>query len=71
MIKTNELKGIIACQGLSQRKVARHLGITDKTFYDKMKKGVFSSKEIEKMLELLHIEDVEGVFFAKTNEVKQ
>lgn len=65
MIKTNELKGIIACQGLSQRKVARYLGITGKTFYDKMKKGVFSSKEIEKMLELLHIEDVEGVFFAK------
>ena len=65
MIKTNAVKGIIACQGLSQRKVARYLGITGKTFYDKMKKGVFSSKEIEKMLELLHIEDVEGVFFAK------
>ena len=38
MILTNELKGIIVKQGYSQRQVANMIGITEKTFYEKMKK---------------------------------
>ena len=40
MIDRNELKGVIAKNGTSQSGVAKALGITPKTFYDKMKKGV-------------------------------
>lgn len=62
MILTNELRGIIAMRGLSQAKVAESIGITDRTFYTKMKKGVFGSDEIEAMIELLKIEDPARIF---------
>ncbi len=65
MIDRNELKGIIAKNGMSQSSVARVLGITPKTFYDKMKKGVFDSDEIETMIEILHIEKPVDIFFTK------
>lgn len=64
MILTNELKGIIAKQGYSQRQVANMIGITEKTFYEKMKKGVFTSSEIEAMIRILHIKDPNSIFFA-------
>ena len=41
MIKTNELKGIIVKNGITQSDVANLIGITPKTFYEKMKIGVF------------------------------
>lgn len=65
MIDTNGLVGIIYSRGLSQAEVANKLGITPKTFYDKMKKGVFDSDEIEIMIDLLHIEDPVNIFFTK------
>ena len=64
MIKTNELKGIIAKNGLSQSDVAYLIGVTPKTFYEKMKNGVFGSDEIQIMIDELHIEDPMTIFFA-------
>lgn len=65
MIKTNELKGIIVKNGLSQSDVARKIGITPKTFYEKMKNGVFGSDEIQIMIDELKITDPIQIFFAK------
>lgn len=65
MIRTNELRGIIAKNGLSQSDVANKIGITPKTFYDKMKNGVFGSDEIQIMIDELNIEDPVSIFFAK------
>ena len=64
MIRTDKLKGIIVENGYSQNDVAREIGIAPKTFYEKMKKGVFGSDEIQKMIEMLHIEDPVSIFFA-------
>ena len=64
MILTNELKGIIVSRGLTQGKVAEQLGISSKTFSEKMKKGVFSSSEIEAMIVLLDIKNPCEIFFA-------
>lgn len=64
MIDRNALKGVITANGLSQKDVAKHLGIAPKTFYSKMKKGVFGSDEIESMIELLSIENPSPIFFA-------
>ena len=64
MIDTSGLIGIIYSRGLSQRKVAKSLGITEKTFYEKMKKGVFNSTEIEAMIGILGIENPMEIFFA-------
>lgn len=65
MIKTNELRGIIAKNGYTQSDVARMIGITPKTFYEKMKIGVFGSDEIEVMIDKLNIDDPNSIFFAK------
>lgn len=65
MVATDKLRGIIAERGLSQRNVAKHLGMTEKTFYDKMKKGVFNSNEISEMISYLNIENPFNIFFAE------
>lgn len=65
MIGTNELKGIIVKNGLTQSDVANLIGITPKTFYEKMKIGVFGSDEIQIMIDELHIDDPMSIFFAK------
>lgn len=65
MIKTDELRGEIAKNGFSQSDVAKMIGVTPKTFYEKMKNGVFGSDEIEIMIEKLNIRDPMAIFFAK------
>lgn len=64
MVATEKLRGIIAERGMSQRKVAVHLGMTEKTFYSKMKKGVFDSDEMDQMIDLLGITNPVEIFFA-------
>jgi len=65
VIKTNELRGVIVKNGYTQSDVAGMIGITPKTFYEKMKNGVFGSNEIQIMIDRLHIEDPVSIFFAK------
>lgn len=65
MVDTYKLRGIIVTNQMTQEQVARYIGITPKTFYGKMKKGVFGSDEIEKMITLLKIEDPMSVFFTQ------
>ena len=57
MVNTQKLKGLIAEKNYSQSKIAEMIGITPKTFYDRMDKGVFGSDEIDKMIEILEIKD--------------
>ena len=66
MVDANKLRGCIVANGKTQEEVAKSIGITPKTFYLKMKKGVFGSDEIEKMISLLDIEDPMPIFFAKS-----
>lgn len=65
MVATEKLRGIIAEQGLSQRQVAKQLGMTEKTFYSKMKKGVFGTDEVDRMIAILRIENPVEIFFAQ------
>lgn len=65
MIDTKELKIIITRNEMSQKDVALKLGMAPKTFYNKMKKGVFGSDEMEAMIDLLSIEDPVRIFFAE------
>ncbi len=64
MVRTDLLRGLIAQKGLSQRKVAKKLGISEKTFYAKMKKGIFDSNEMSAMINILDIKDPTAIFFA-------
>lgn len=65
MILTDKLSGIIAENGYHKSDVAKMIGMSPKTFYTKMKKGVFGSDEIEAMIQLLHIENPGLIFFAR------
>lgn len=65
VIKTDELRGVIAKNGYSQSDIAKMIGVTPKTFYEKMKNGVFGSDEIQIMIDRLHIDDPLTIFFAK------
>lgn len=65
MIKINELKGEIIKAGYTQTSLAREIGISPKSFYSKMKKGIFNSNEIDAMIGLLRIQDPVSIFFAK------
>lgn len=62
-MKINELKGIIAREGKTQTEVAKMLGITQKTFHNKLKRGLFNNDEIAIMTKELRISDFVDIFF--------
>lgn len=63
MIDTQALRGIWIGKGYTQEKVAKELGISKNTMVKKMKKGVFGSDEIEKMITMFDIQDPMRIFF--------
>lgn len=69
MMAVDKIRGRIVEKGYSQKRLADELGITPKTFYTKMKKGVFNLNEIEAMMDILDIDDPRDYFF--THDVAQ
>lgn len=67
MINANLIRAKIVENGMTQKQVAQAIGMTAKTFTDKMKSGKFGLDEADKMIALLKIENPERYFFA--NEV--
>lgn len=65
MVKTDKLRGIFAENNKTQTDIAKLIGVTPKTFYMRMQKGVFGSDEIQIMIDALHIENPMDIFFAK------
>ena len=65
MVDVKRLKSVMVLNDKTQEDVAKHLNMSTKTFYSKMKKGIFGSDEIESMVEYLKIDDPMAVFFAK------
>ena len=64
MIRTDELKRLIAYKGYTQAEIAEKLGITPKTLYSKFKIGILDSDEIYKLIEILDIKNPVEIFFA-------
>ena len=65
MVHVNKLRGKMAEKGRSGIDMARVIKKTPKTFYEKMKKGVFDSDEITAIVEDLDIENPMEIFFAE------
>lgn len=63
MVDKRLLDGEIAKAGISRAELARRIGITPKTFYDKEKKGVFGSDEILKIVSVIQIKEPVPIFF--------
>ena len=64
MLDRNALRAEIVRNGYTQKKVAEKVGISEKTFILKMKKGVFGTDEAKIMIDLLHIQNPALIFFA-------
>lgn len=66
MVDTLKLKATWVAKGLKQEDVAKNiLNVTPKTLGIKLKKGIFGSDEIEKMVKALEIEKPWDIFFAQ------
>jgi hypothetical protein len=65
MIDVNKLRGRMAEKGRNGLDMARVIKKTPKTFYAKMKAGVFDSDEIEAMVKDLEIKNPLEIFFAE------
>lgn len=65
MVNVSKLKGLIVERGKTQAEVAKYIGISEKTFYNKMQKRVFNSDEISLMIKFLNIDITEAphIFF--------
>ena len=65
MVHVKKLRGKMAEKGRSGKDMAKVINKTPKTFYDKMKKGVFDSDEITAIVADLGIENPMEIFFAE------
>lgn len=65
MVNVKKLRGLMAEKGRTGKDMARVIKKTPKTFYEKMKKGVFDSDEIIAMVEDLAINNPMDIFFAE------
>ena len=63
MVDAMKLKSVIVLRGKTQQDVAINIGMAPKTFYDKVKKGIFGSDEIEAIVEYLEIDEPVPIFF--------
>lgn len=61
---TNKLRGVMAERGKTQAEVAKMLNISTRTFYSRMKRGVFGTDEAEKMVKFLRIENPADIFLS-------
>ena len=65
MVNVKKLRGLMAEKGRSGKDMAAVIKKTPKTFYEKMKRGVFDSDEIIAIVEDLEIKNPLEIFFAE------
>ena len=67
MINANLIRGKIVENGMTQAEVAAAIGVTAKTFSLKMHSGKFGLEEVDKLIQVLKIEEPLKYFFAKAD----
>ena len=65
MLDRNALRAAFVRRGMTQRDVAKAIGLSESTMIRKMSTGVFGTDEAQRMIDLLKISDPACVFFAK------
>lgn len=63
MLNVLEFRAAMVRKGFSQKELARHLGISEKTFCSRIKKKRFGTEEIEQLIPLLEINNPMKIFF--------
>lgn len=65
MLNKTLFKAELIKNGYTYKKMAEALGMSERTFCTRVKKGDFGIAEIDVMLSLLKIDDPRPVFFAR------
>lgn len=65
MIDVSALRAEMARNNFTVKKMAERMGITPKTFSNKLKRGVFGTDEVEVLVRELNIKEPSAIFFAK------
>ena len=65
MLDVRALKAEMVRAGITQREMAKTVGISEKTFISRMKRGVFGTDEAQVIIDTLHIDNPATIFFAK------
>ncbi len=71
MVNIRKIKSHLALKDMTLAELSKEMGISKKTLYDRIKKGVFTTKEVEKISRILEIEDILDVFFPDLNHMKK
>lgn len=64
MVDCMKIKALMVEHKLSGKDVAKRMGLSDKTLYRKLNSGIFNTTEMNKLVEILNIEDPAKIFFA-------
>ena len=70
MLNVLEFKAAMVRKGYTQKMLAEILGISEKTFTERIKTKRFGSDEIEKLIEVLEISNPMPIFFSNTVSCK-
>lgn len=70
MVKLNEIRGLIASNGLTQQKLAKMLNISNKTMTNRIKKGNYRIGEVEELIKILKIDNPISIFFSTIDKNK-
>ena len=65
MVLTNEIRGKMVARGFTQKQLAEKLEISERTLANKLTKGVFTTTDVEKLIDILKIDNPMEFFFAK------
>ena len=71
MIDTASLRAEMTRYGFTQKQMAESIGISPRTFSNKLKKGVFGSDEIEQMIHILKNSRSCIYFFCSRSNLKR
>lgn len=65
MVNINKLKAAVVSKGMTYTETAEKIGMSRKTWYDRMSSKKFDSEEIYKLIKVLDIKDPMPIFFAE------
>ena len=65
MVLTNEIRGKMVARGFTQKQLAEKLEISERTLANKLTKGVFTTTDVEKLIDILKIENPMEIFLPK------
>lgn len=64
MVDIQKLKAAVVAKGMTYGEAAEKIGISRKTWYDRMNAKKFDSDEMYRLIKVLEISDPAAVFFA-------